>query len=50
MAAQGVQEEPDTFLCHNYIILLPLKAVFVEGMISGVMEADKDEHWEKATG
>lgn len=32
----------------NYIIL-PRKAMSVKGMISGVMEADKDEPWEKAT-
>lgn len=50
MLARGLQEQPARFPGPNYVILLPLKAIFLEGMVGGVMEVVKDEQddWEVA--
>lgn len=50
MVAPGHKEHSGRFPGPNCAILLPLPAIFMEGMISGVMEADRDERWEKARG
>lgn len=42
MVSWGLQEQPARVLDPNYTILLPLKAIFVPGTISDVLEVDKE--------